>query len=122
MKLFSKSVDTKHDHLAGMKSVIRDAIDAALKAGVPPAAIHQDLASRAADFERAEQRRIEARQYNPLPQMYDALTLKPIDAHGEARRAEEKRTADDLRRQQAEYARSVDERGRAEARRLGEIL
>ena len=99
-----------------------DAVKAALKAGVPPAAIHQDLASRAADFERAEQRRIEARQYNPMPTMYDPVTFKPIDAHGEARRAEEERTARELREQQREYARSVDERGRAEARRRGEII
>jgi hypothetical protein len=115
MKLFSKSIYTKRDHLAEMKSAIRDAVDAALKAGVPPAAIHQDLASRAADFERAEQRRIEARQYNSTPHFTTADYEKRA-------RDEERRAADELRRQQAEYARSVDARGRAEARRRGEIL
>jgi hypothetical protein len=120
--LFSKKIDTKRDHTAEMKSAIRDAINAALKAGVLPGLIQRELEIHAADFRRAEEFRLEQRRANPLPTMYDQMTLQPIDAHGEAARAEEKRIADELRRQQAEYARSVDERGRAEARRRGEIL
>jgi hypothetical protein len=120
--LFSKKIETKRDHLVEMKSAIRDAINAALEAGVPPSAIRHDLAGRAADFERQERASIEARQYNPMPQMFDPVTFQPIDAHGEAARREEKRMADELREQQRQYARSVDERGRAEARRRGEIL
>jgi hypothetical protein len=120
--LFSKKTTTKRDYLAELKSTLSTAINAALKAGVPTGLIQRELEIHAADFRRQEEFRIEARRANPLPQMYDQLTLQPIDAHGEAARREEKRMAGELRRQQAEYARSVDERGRAEARRRGEIL
>jgi hypothetical protein len=121
--LFSKKITTvKANPFQEMKTAINAAIGAAVKAGVPSGIIQRELASRAADFERAEQARIERRQYDPQPQLFDPVTYAPIDSHAEAARREERRIKEELRRQQAEYARSVDERGRAEARRRGEIL
>lgn len=110
MSLFSKRIETKKDHHAEMKSAILDAINAALKAGVPPGSIERVLAGHAADFRRQEEARIEARSRNPMPTMYDPVTFKPIDAHGEAARREEARIARELREQQAAYRKSVNER------------
>jgi hypothetical protein len=100
-----------------MKKAINDGIDAALKNAVPFALILQALESRAADFRRVEENRAEARRANPLPQMYDAETMQPIDSYGQARRAEAERTARELREQQRQYAADVDRRGREDAAR-----
>jgi hypothetical protein len=121
--IFSKRIETKKaDPFAELVTALSDAIAAAVKADVPHGLIQREFESHAADFRRAEEARAEARRANPTPQMFDALTLKPINSHEQMARAEERRNAAELRRQQAEYARSVDERGRAEARRRGEVL
>jgi hypothetical protein len=45
----------------------------------------------------------------------DPVTYQPIDAHGEAQRAEEERIARDLREQQRAYQEKLNERAAAEA-------
>jgi hypothetical protein len=113
--LFSKKIDTKKDHLAEMKTSIRAAIDAALKAGVPSSLICNDLSNRATDFQRREEFLLEQRRANPTPHFTKADYEKRA-------RDEERRIAEELARQQREYREAVNERGRAEARRRGEIL
>ena len=114
MTLFAKKIKTTADHHAAFKKAITDAIKAAIKAGVPLGLIHGEFENRAADFRRAEESRAEARRADPMPQMFDAETYLPIDAHGQAARAEERRMAEELRRQQAEYRAVVNRRAERE--------
>ena len=104
MKLFSKTITTtKTDPATVMRDSIAAAIDTALKAGVPSALIEREVEGHAAHFRSVERARIEARQYNPIPVMYDSLTLKPINTHEQIAKAEEQRIARELREQQAAY-------------------
>jgi hypothetical protein len=111
-KPIDATINTRVDPLAQMKAAIAAAIDAAHKGGVPVGEIRNSLAHRVAMFDQAARAEIERRQYNPLPQMHDPVTLKPINSHEQAARAEEKRHADELRRQQREYRQQVEEAAR----------
>ena len=120
--LFAKAIDTKTDHLAVFVKELGDALQKALDNKVPLSAIERELRSRSAHFTRMLESLIEERSRSPYPVMYDQNTLQPIDFAGQARRAEEKRIAHELREQQRQYAESVNERGRQDAIRQGKVL
>lgn len=103
MSLFSKSINTKRDHHAEMQSAISDAINAALKAGVPPLAIERELKSHASEFERAEQARSDRLKYGTVTRIATADGVKVIDHYAEQRKSEERRAAKQLKADQAEY-------------------
>jgi hypothetical protein len=109
--LFSKAINTKRDHFVEMKSAISDAINIALKAGVPPLAIQRALESHAADFRRADAARIERLKYSTPPQYVATENgIKTVDPYAEQAKAEEARNARELKRQQKEYRDAVNER------------
>ena len=92
-----------------------DAISLARKNGVWPAHIIDQLESCLAGL-----RLMELNRQQMAPVQYDSLTLKPKN-NREAQRAEERRAAEALRREQAEYAAAVSERGRRQAIRDGKV-
>jgi hypothetical protein len=105
-----KSINTKRDHLAEMKSAISDAINTALKNGVRRLAIQHVLESHAADFRRAEEASIARRQYStPVQRVATASGIKTIDPYAEQAKAEERRAARQLKADQAEYQRGLEE-------------
>jgi hypothetical protein len=115
MTLFKKITTKKADPLAELVKALGDALQVALDAKVPIGPIAHELERRAAHFRRMVDFALEQRRDNPIPQMFDQVTLKPIDGHAIAARAEERRNAEELRRQQRQYAESVNERAEREA-------
>jgi hypothetical protein len=112
---FSKSINTvKANPLAEMESAINSAIAVAQKNGVRDDFIVESLEGLLPGLQYRAHVQQERRRANPLPVMHDPRTMKPIDAHAEAARAEEKRTARELRQQQAAYRKSVEEAAKCE--------
>jgi hypothetical protein len=99
--LFSKKITTtKADPIAEMKSAIGDAIDAARRAGVWPSVIISDLENRL-DGMRSVELAWQQERNRPMP----------IEEYERQARAEEKRAAEQLRRDQREYQEQLRQRG-----------
>jgi hypothetical protein len=99
---FSKCINTRKDHFAELKAAIDTAVETALKANVRPANIESVLEAWLPALQKRQHILDELRN-GALPRQYDALTLKEIDVHGQIARDEEKRIAQKLRDDQAEY-------------------
>ena len=115
MKLFSKSIDTiKADPYAELKSGLAELLRAAEKASVPPGAIAAALNEHVGLLEYRARTQAEARA-NGNPVMIDAETMKPVDFHAQAVRAEEIREERKRAEQQAIWKRQHDERAKRRA-------
>jgi hypothetical protein len=115
MKLFSKSVDTKRDHFAELKTALSAAIAAAENAGVPPRAIQDELEDHASYFRRAEAARMERRQYGtPIQHVATATGFKTVDPYEQMARSEERRAARQLKDDRAEYQAGLARRAEQE--------
>ena len=114
MTLFKKTINTvKANHVAEMRSSISDAISLASKNGVWPAHIIDQLESCLAGL-----RLMELNRQQMAPAQIDQVTLRPRDDRS-AQRAEERRAAEALRREQEAYAAEVNRRGYEQAIRDG---
>jgi hypothetical protein len=112
---FNKTINTKKaDPVEEMKSAISDAIDLALKNGVQPFGIIRDLESRI-DGLRRQQNLIEERRRHGMPMQYEATEAGIVkrDPYREMARAEEARTAKQLREEQEEYQAALQRRSEA---------
>jgi hypothetical protein len=113
MNLFSKKIETKRDHHAELKASIDDAVNQALKASVGPAFIEQCLDAWKATLGHY-QRQIDDRRNIPTPRAYVATEsgIHETDYTAMAK-AEERRLAEELRRQQAEYQHDLQQKSEA---------
>jgi hypothetical protein len=115
MNLFAKKITTvKADPYREMRDTINSAIGTAQRNGVSADAILNHLIDVTEGMRRIAHAQREMRQYNPLPQTYDAETLKPINSHAQMAKAEEKRIAAKLKADQAEYQRDLEKRAERE--------
>jgi hypothetical protein len=111
--LFSKKIETKRDHHAELKAAIDAAVNAALKANIAPDYIEARLAAWLPTLQHY-QRTINDRRNTPTPTQHFATEtgIHTVD-HAALARAEEKRIAAELRRQQAEYQHDLQQKSEA---------
>jgi hypothetical protein len=122
MTLFSKSIDTKTDHVAQFKKALDEAIEAACKS-LTLDQVANELRLRHGHFALMLENRARARRESVTPAAWSQHDpTKQIDVHKQRARAEEERNAKELRRQQEAYHAQVEERAKQELRRQGKVL
>jgi hypothetical protein len=112
--LFAKKISTvKINHAAEMRDAITSAITTALRNGVTPGAIHDNLEGRLEGLRRMEHTRIEQSYGMPKQHVATEHGIVEVDVYAEAAKREAEKAERELREQQAAYRADLARRSEA---------